>query len=203
MRQPPVLLSPELMDYISSAKNENHRAERLYAYSMLTLGLDRFFGVKDFKIVRSKDGKPSLVLPDQDKSIYISLSHSDGVAIAVLSDEGDIGADIQSKIDPATEERLSKRFFSDTEITPARLEVRYFLVNESLDIKEITLKDVDWKLSFTDRWTACESIIKCDGRGFEIASSLPCLIENYLTEIKLFPIVKTEYSIAISKKKPL
>ncbi len=203
LRQPPVLLPNEIKEYIFSSKNEAVRAERLCAYSLLTLGLEAFFGVKDFKIARNKDGKPTLTDYASKTPIYISLSHSDGVACAALSDEGEIGIDLQAQIDEATEKRLSKRFFTNTKITPERLEVRYFLVDESLEIKEITLKDVDWKLSFTDRWAACESIIKCDGRGFEIASSVFEKIQDFTTELKLINTEKTEFSIAISKKKAL
>lgn len=197
-RQSAAYLPESVRDYIESGKNQVVKNERRAAYSLLSIALEDFFAIRCWDIERTDGGKPMLRIPDSDRQLYISISHSDGVAAASICDCEEIGLDIQAQISPTVEKRLDKRFFSDVKIDPSRLDVRYFILDEE-KLKEITLLDVDWKLSFTDRWAGCESIIKCDGRGFEIASLLCRIVDNFSTEIKIYK----SFSIANSIKKPL
>lgn len=166
--QPLTLIPSELRSYIENSGSDEVRIERLAAYSTLFFTLNKLYGEKCFGIARTPDGKPYLTEDGRSSDIRISISHSDGLVAVSISDEYEIGVDIQSEIEPARAQRLEKRFFSNINIKEDAFSQELLYLDfsgASLDLKKVEISDNDLD-EFTKKWAFCESNMKCDGRGF-------------------------------------
>ena len=200
--QPLTLIPKDVISYIENSKNDEVRLERFTAYSTLFFALFELYGKKDLTLCRTDSGKPYLIENGNASKIQISISHSDGLVAVAISDEGDIGVDIQSEIDKSRAERLEKRFFTDINIKEEIFPHKLFMLSfteENVKLEEF--KNVEAKLDgFTAKWAYCESIMKCDGGGFGSLDKIPNLQEKTKTIIyKINPNSK-ELILAITKK---
>ncbi len=194
LRQPLDLLPEEVREYIDGTKNENTRAERKLAYTSLFSGLKLLFDIDDCNIEKDVDGKPFLVTKDKNayqkdgNRIYIGISHSDSVSAVCISDEGDVGIDIQTEIDTARAERLSKRFFGDIEAVNSSVDAEIYycsITPTEAVLEKINLADCDDD-SFTSKWAMAESLMKLYGRGFGDLSR----VQNYIGSTKTKTVLK-------------
>ena len=195
--QPHNLLSTDLKEYINKGKNESVKAERTLAYSTLLLSLEKFFSVKNPTIIRNENGKPYV----KDGSVFISISHCDGVAAVALSDEEEIGVDIQSMPDEEKAERLSKRFLSETLIRQDKAEIKYFtlsLIDGEYRFNEISLM-LESENNFLSKWVYSESVIKAFGTSFADISNITELSEKTATRIVGYKSFKIAATIVIKK----
>ena len=82
------------------------------AHLLLRVMLERSFGYSEQpRFIYGKRGKPYLVSPDgESMMLWFNLSHSGDYAVCAVSDEGEIGVDIQ-KIVPARM-KAAKRVFT-------------------------------------------------------------------------------------------
>ena len=179
VRQPLTLLYPKLKEYTERGKNEQHNAERRLAYITLLSSLKEFFFIENPVIKRNENGKPSLV----DCNVHISLSHCDEVSAITLSDEGEIGVDIQSPVDDAKAERLTKRFLSEIQPKQEEVNIKYFymtLTEKGANFTEIFLENSD-KTDFLSKWVYLESVIKAYGISFSEISKINELSKNTKT----------------------
>ena len=125
---------------------------------------------------------------DDKEKIYISISHSDGMVAVSISDEGEIGVDIQSKISPEKANRLSDRFFGDVEVLDEDLKVKYYycdIVDNMAVFTKISLEDAD-RQDYTTKWAYSESVMKLYGRGFSDLSNIRTLVNESKCENKSF-----------------
>lgn len=194
-RQPLKLLPIEVKEYIENTKNAVLKAERELAYTILFASLNAFFDIDNPRLDRTDDGKPYLV----DSDIHFNISHSDGTVAVCISDEGEVGVDIQSEIDQGRAKRLEGRFFADLDIKADDLSIDYYIchVGENEAVFENicpTLPDTE---SFTSKWTAAESLMKLFGRGFGDADKISELVSNARTELAEITLDK-DYYLAIS-----
>ncbi len=198
LRQPLSLLPAEISDYINKAKNDSVRAERCLAYTTLLCALKTFYGLDGVKIYRSQEGKPCLA----DSDVHINLSHSDGTVAVCISDEGEIGIDLQSEISPEREKRLGDRYFTDLSVKNENIGVKYFFCTLSDGVAELTEIECPsyTESSFTAKWAYAESLMKLRGGGFGDIGRLPALAENSKTEIREISFDK-KYVIAVSAEK--
>lgn len=198
IRQPLSLLPAEISEYIENTKNLSVKAERTLAYTTLLCALRAFYSIDGARIERNKYGKPYLA----DSNIHISLSHSDGSVAVCLSDEGEVGIDIQSEIDERCAERLKNRFFSGFEAKSDDLSVKYYFC--SISENEAILQSIDRPKNaddrFTAKWAYAEALMKLHGRGFVDVTALPALAENARVEIVEISLDK-KYVIAVSTEK--
>lgn len=197
IRQPLSLLSEKTKEYIESGKNESHRAERRLAYLTLISSLKAFYNIDNPEITVSEQGKPYI----KDKAVYFNLSHSNGMAVVCLSDEGEVGVDLQSEIDSERAERLKERFFASLEVKNESVGAEYYyceLLGEDAEIYRITLPDFQpCEADFSARWVSAESIMKLTGRGFADADRVSDLKKDTKTEIKALDF-DGKYYLAIS-----
>ena len=187
LRQPLSHLPKELDEFISSTKNDSLRAERFLAYTSLLCGLKVFYGIDNASVKKDLEGKPYLVYDsDSVPEIHISISHSEGTVAVSLSDEGEIGVDIQCKISAERAERLKDRFFGDVEVYSGNIGVKYYYChiseNEAL-LEEVILEDADSQ-DYTTRWAYSESVMKLYGRGFGDLTILSNLAKQCKNEVK-------------------
>lgn len=187
LRQPLPLLPKEIDDFIKNTKHEKLREERYLAYTSLLSSLKAFFSIDNATVAKDREGKPYLVYnTESTHKIHISISHSEDVVAISLSDEGEIGVDIQYKISAERVERLSNRFFSDVEVHSEDMGIKYYycdiLENEAV-FEEIILDDAD-KQEYTAKWAYSESVMKLYGRGFGDVNILTDLIKQCQSEAK-------------------
>ncbi len=125
----------------------------------------------------------------QEKSqIYISISHSDGAVAVSLSDEGEIGVDIQSAIFSDRAERLKERFFDGLTVEGENIKVNYYFC--SMTENKAVLSEIypePFKNDFTAKWAYAESIMKLYGRGFGDIKEISSLAHNSMTDIRCLP----------------
>ena len=193
-RQPLKLLPIEVKEYIENTQNASLKAERTLAYTILVVALKKFFGIENPKIERTKDGKPYIV----DSNIHFNISHSDGVVVICLSNDGEVGVDIQSEIDPERAKRLEGRFFANLDVKSQNLSVEYYLCH--ICDGEATFESICPALadteSFTSKWTVAESLMKLYGRGFGDADKIAELNDKAKSEIVKIRLDKDYYLAA-------
>ena len=196
-RQPLNPFPDSLTEYIENTKNESLKQERRLAYSTLFCSLKAFFGLDAPQLLRTENGKPYL----KNCNISISLSHSDGIAAVCISDEGQIGIDIQSEIAPEKQEKLERRFFTDYEVKSERIGVKYYFCTfcDNEAIFDNIDPDICHTHSFSVKWSAAESLMKLNGGGFGDIASLPHLAKKSKTDIREI-IISKKYYLAISIK---
>ena len=125
---------------------------------------------------------------ENKEKIHISISHSDGAVAVSISDDGEIGVDIQSKISPEKANRLSNRFFGDVEVHSEDLKVKYYYCDIEDDMAiftKINLEDAD-RQDYTTKWAYSESVMKLYGRGFGNLSMIRTLANECSSENKSF-----------------
>ncbi len=197
IRQPLSPFPDSLTEYIENTKNESLKQERRLAYSTLFCSLKAFFGLDAPQLLRTENGKPYL----KNCNISISLSHSDGIAAVCISDEGQIGIDIQSEISPEKQEKLERRFFTDYEVKSERITAEYYFCTfyDNEAIFDNIDPDICHTHSFSVKWSAAESLMKLNGGGFGDIASLPHLAKKSKTDIREI-IISKKYHLAISIK---
>lgn len=215
--QPLPSFTEEINEYIDKAKNQQTRDERLCAYTVLFASVNQLFGVKIPKIGRTYSGKP--YIDGFADNIFFNISHSDGLVAVSISDEGEIGVDIQSEVAPDRQERLENRFIPNlklpekstdtdtldsnftTDVTKSR-KINYFLCeihNDSLEFLEIQLQDAKNE-DFSTKWSYAESLIKLSGGGFADISSVDKISDNSRVELKELSINKKRFFLATAIK---
>ena len=181
VRQPLSLLQGEIKEYTDRPTNENARAERRLAYTTLLCALKSFYNVENPRIAVNEYGKPYIA----DCGLYFNLSHSDGSVAVCISDEGEVGVDIQSEIDPERAKRLEGRFFTDLSVKSEDIDIQYYF----LDIRdgEAILGEITLPTAvecFTAKWSYAESLMKLYGRGFADTSNVSKLCNNARSVVK-------------------
>jgi len=187
------LFSKEIKDYIENTKNDQTKTERIIAYSTLLFSLNSFFSIDNPKLEKNENGKSFI----KDSNLHINLSHCNCTCAVVLSDEGEIGVDIQCLVDEAKAKRINKRFLS--EIQPRQHEVNikclYMTLTENTALfSEICLTN-DNETDFLTKWVYFESVIKAYGLNFSDISKINELAKNIKTAIFNYK----NFKIAVTK----
>lgn len=147
----------------------------------------------------NKTASQEMKIEDGMTNIQISISHSDGVSAVCISDEGEVGVDIQVEIDEERAERINKRFFSDLPIRQSEFGVEFYYCHfnekyawlEKIEMDEISIEKP------VSRWAYFESQLKLFGGGFKDID----LLSN--TKIKSETLLKkyssqSDFAVAVS-----
>ena len=137
--QPLSLIPEDVLEYIESSRSEKTRLERFCAYFTLFLTVERFYKKKNLSISRTEHGKPYLVENGEKSNIHISISHTDGAIAVAISDEYELGVDLQINISEAQEKRLEKRFFDGVKIKNEIIdqEIYRLTISNNIDFEKI------------------------------------------------------------------
>lgn len=207
LRQPLKPLPTEISEY-SSVNDPLTMHEKKFAYTTLLSFLNLFFNICP-KIERTSSGKPYF----SDSKLKFNISHSYGVIAITISDESEVGVDIQGSVNEEKADRLEKRFlseveakYSDTgavyyfcEITHTEAIFTQILPEKSAENNEKNKLNYSFSdrimLDFIDRWTYFESILKLHGEGFGASSRILELSEkansetiNFIFNDKIFSL---------------
>ena len=107
-------LQESFYNRVKETKNEKLKNERLFAYSLLERLYKTVYRDKLPTVTFSESGKPYLT----GCSIGISLSHTDSLVLAAISDTGEVGCDAEIYPDERREEKLEERFLKDFHMLP-------------------------------------------------------------------------------------
>ena len=193
-----------IASHIKNGRSEKTRKERALVYSALSVALKELFLIDSFTLLHTKDGKPYLECENKNPP-RINISHSHSVAAVSLSDEGEVGVDIERRGDGERIKRLCERFFPGAKLENSDLNIRYLLFSLSdgcahslteLDEQSFMAEELDVSL-----WTCCEAIMKCDGRGFGAAGKISKLVSTHKTETKTIKIDEEIFSVSTAKEK--
>jgi len=184
-------LPAELREYIEKPSSDEAKASRLGAYLLLFHSVRFLFGKDALPVCFSENGKPGFSSEDPHSALRFNLSHSGGLCAVALSDEGgDMGVDIQEKIDRERAMRLKERFMNYSIRTLAKIEPIYLFGAFSSDGNCMFAEIPDRGLALgnineepTDLWALTEAILKCDGGGFCRAKDIMKDLSAYSAEI--------------------
>ena len=144
---------------LRNIKNSASRLESLAALIALNNILPP--ALENTEIVRSKNGKPSF----SSAPLFFSLSHSNGLAFAALSDEP-IGLDLE---------------FIDSSRAFLKIAERFFSTEEYEKIANSSRQDFD----FFSLWTKYEAMAKMSGRGLSEICSSPLSSSLFFKQFEL------------------
>lgn len=192
---------------IKETKSESKKMERFGAYITLCYSLFKCFNIDNLSVLYNENGKPYLNLKKGQSKIHVSISHSDTFSAIALSDEGEIGIDIEGEIEEERRGRLESRFFRQIHFNNAPLEnVRW----SNLEISEkgefcynpsLRFFNIEKDEPFSAKWTSAEAAMKCDGRGFSAINELDLLSKSLVFNTKSFIACEKRYYVSICKSK--
>ncbi|MBQ4586066.1 MAG: 4'-phosphopantetheinyl transferase superfamily protein [Clostridia bacterium] len=142
--------------YQDPSPRSKRELEHNACYELLFEMLNKHFGLSSVEILKTKNGKPYVDLPN----VHFSLSHTDGLVACVVSDSL-VGIDAEKMV--SRDERLddlSKRFFVQNEI-------------ELLD------RSKNKVLDFYKIWCAKEATIKKLGETMALVRKIDTTLENF------------------------
>ena len=184
------------------------------AYTSLFFSLYKLFNVKPSEILRTEYSKPYI-----RENVYFSISHAGELTAVSLSSDNEIGVDIQERISKRIGERVDERFLNGFEFSLGDIDISYLYLtvdgngklelipfknieNEFLVIEDVRLcfglpdkllQSLD--ISFTERWSVAEAILKLYGRGFGDLNKLTkntniviCSVNSILFDDKIYLI---------------
>ena len=193
LRQSILTLPSNIEEYVNEAGNPLVKSERLGAYSSLLASLKCFYNIEDPVIIHQNGKKPHIT----SQEIFFNISHSDGVTVVTLSDECDVGVDIQSEPDEVMKARLKKRFLSNYSPINEDIGITYFLAEQnSSDFIFYEAEAESAGSNFASDWTSMEAVMKLYGDGFSSLSNINDLANKSKIEASKINIDKTEYYIA-------
>lgn len=146
------------------------------AYSLLNELLERDFGIKNAKILKTNKGKPYL---EGNDNIHFNISHTQG-AVAIAFCDSETGVDIEHErpINP----KIAGRHFCDDEM---------IVVEKSNNTNAELLK----------MWTRKEAYIKMSGEGLSSGlNTFNTLDEKIAKKIKTFEIEGFYISVCSEKE---
>lgn len=200
------LLPINVKEKILLTRDENTKRERMYAYGLLCETLIQS-GISNKTLIDGfffdEKGKPKI---NQSK-LHCSVSRTDGIAAVAINKERPIGVDVE-KIDVSKKEKIASlvsRFGFDSEKTVIceNPKIILFTEKDGKIVKNSGLqfeKKSDENINFL-RWTALESILKCDGRGFEAIKMISDISNDVHTESFLFSVDGHMYALSLSENK--
>lgn len=198
----------EIYSIVAGTKNKALAHKRAGAYITLYNTLRHFLERDEIILSKTESGKPCLLnkARDAEINVKISLSHCDTLAAVSVSDEGEVGVDIEEKISEEREKRLSERFFESQSRVKERISPIYLLATLTEDMTSIFAEIPEAKLQISDtsdfstRWTLSEALMKCDGRGFAAIGEVERLKEISSADTRSFTYKgKTYYISTVAK----
>ncbi len=197
-------LKGELGEHVESTKNASLKEARRAVYSLLMFSLRELFQIEEAEICRKENGKPYVACAETEKKLFISLSHTADLCAVSISDEGEVGADIEIEADETRAQRLERRFAKNI-CAPKKYLKENLLFFKEGRLSPIPPRDMefacDGDFGFTDRWVLCEAALKCDGRGL-------CAINEVNTLFLKYDFIHTklkfngrQYSLAVAMDK--
>ena len=158
------------------------------AREMLYTALSEKFALPMIEIKKTAEGKPYF---DGVGYPAFSISHTDGAVCVAVSDTAEsVGVDIEKCTERLRNKRITDRFFPH--LTPHE--------NEINDIEILTESESRIEPSVDSVFTLGEAIIKCDGRGFAIASEAHSLSLKMKKSSFTLTAHGADYALSIATK---
>jgi 4'-phosphopantetheinyl transferase len=146
-------LAPDELSRASRFRFEKERRRFIVARGMLRRILGRYLGVDPGQLGFSYTdyGKPALISPSRPQTLNFNLSHSHQLALIAITDQRQVGIDVEHVRPIPDLEDLAQRFFSAQE-------------NAALQ----ALPEEEKLRGFFNCWTRKEAYIKARGEGLSL-----------------------------------
>lgn len=146
------ILSRSEFDRAKKFHFERDRNQFIAAHGILRQILAFYLGEKpgDLTFENTSLGKPFLVTHNDHHLLSFNLSHSGSLALYAITQNRNVGIDIENVRDHLSIDEIALRFFSQNEIK---------FLNEVSDKQE----------KFFQLWTRKEAFMKTNGKGFSLA----------------------------------
>lgn len=130
---------------LETLRPERSRHDFMAARALCRATLSRYAGVdpSEWRFSRTAHGKPTVAAPFAFESLRFNLSHTDGLAICLVSRAGEVGVDVEAISQAVDVDRMARHFATEREqarlqtLTPARRAERFF---EQWVLREAYLK---------------------------------------------------------------
>ena len=197
-------LPEDLSQRVLNTANEQRRKERAFSYFLAHNLIKKSDPCdENVKLSFSESGKPYI----ENSGISISLAHSDFVAAVFISDENeDVGIDIEAVTEKS--ERVSEAFLKNRIIPfdiadENNIDIFIASVCDGMDVDALKEENIFLKkeLSGTDKWTYCESVLKCDGIGVCGINNISDIIRSSSVRVLRVDINGKKYSLSVAIKK--
>jgi 4'-phosphopantetheinyl transferase len=133
---------------------ERHRRQYIFAHGLLRVALSRFVPEvqpSDWCFVANGYGRPFIAAPEIARTVYFSLSHTEGCVACVVSGCEAVGVDVEEIREGQSLFATAQSNFSPEEIGALRV-----------------LKPADMVYRFFDYWTLKEAYLKARGTGINL-----------------------------------
>jgi hypothetical protein len=204
-----VYSDPSFTSFLKKGKNEKVNKERAAAYLTVKEAYLLIFKAPFPTLFKDDHGRPYLS-QDENTHINISISHTDGVVVCCIADDGErVGIDIEFERKIENEKKLIDRYLINVKQTLHKQLPRvefYFLTpnNTELSSCHFSLLPLE-KIDFCDEendnffvlWTKLEALVKADGRGF-LAVSDKSIFESFRSSSFLFNFKGLKYYISLA-----
>ena len=187
--------------------------ESAAAYLLLASALDQLGYSGISAIAKDGCGKPHL-LSNRGKVPHISISHRPGVALVVICDSDECGADIEREIDEVRAPGIEKRYLSSMHPIfdkACKCNMSLYVMDRdgNLSFGEKTTEN-DYKYlhieknfaprSVTERWTLLEAVMKLDGCGVSGMARFDEIFANVATAHFSLWLDGESYSISVAER---
>ena len=187
-----------LPSFVAETKNDMRRRESFFSYLLLSYAYYENFKATLPPVVKDENGKPYF----NNGEIYFNISHSDNLAAVIISDEGEVGIDVQ-RVSP----RVSEGLMEKVEKSPLIMEKSETLTEPNFLRAEgdrLLPDEPDFscgnETSFFRKWTEREALAKADGGGLSLLSKI--LAEDFiLISEGVLKIDRDKYFFSAVKKK--
>lgn len=201
------VIPKNIVDYIDNTSNQKQKHARLCAYTSLFFSLKEIFDEDRCTLEFNGNGKPYIL--GAKRNLYVNISHSDTLSAVCISDEGEVGVDVQERIDDARSARLEKRFFGGLEIKSdiSKDEISLTVFEETNEKFVLTkntknrFEIIENKNDYTEKWSLGESLLKCDGIGFGGAENVKEMQNSYSSLTTRISTENKEIALSITIKR--
>ena len=217
----------ELADVPPSINVEQRTSASFAAYMSLEVLYEVCFRERMPKIKRTEHGKP--YFDENPHCVHFSISHTETHAVALLTDEGECGVDIEEEVSSSRAATIERRFLSGIDFSLASFNTRPEIIAARLpsplgarELCELTprmpVTELDrvayqrgerelcelWitnGLEPISRWTLLEAVLKADGRGFAAYKSVGEIIPSCTARHYVFTDNGKSFYISLAIKK--
>jgi 4'-phosphopantetheinyl transferase len=133
---------------------ERHRRQYIFAHGLLRIALSSFVPEvepSDWCFVANRYGRPSIATPALGRTVYFSLSHTEGCVACAVSNCEAVGVDVEEIQERRSLSSIARSNFSWEEIDALRV-----------------LRPRDLVDRFFDYWTLKEAYLKARGIGISL-----------------------------------
>lgn len=155
-----------LPEFILQTKNASLRKERFFSYLLLSHAYRENSRGEMPSIEKDGCGKPKFAGGVMD----FSISHTENMVAVIISDEGEVGIDIQKVTSEVSDRLIEKveKSYAQIKCADKKAELIFLRARGGELLADVLPKDNAEHSVFFRKWTEREALSKADGRGLSL-----------------------------------